>query len=392
MATITILNHGTSNASGDDLVITRLKSLMHGVKNGSWRLNTGVGTIAQAMDRHYAPGWNTVGGILWAKGLNKNVEDSVTFVKVHCNHSGAANVQVNLAGHSRGSMTALKIAHRLQEEAETIGCRVNLFLIDPVPGNLGWVNSGMYKKIAIAGNVQNAYMILAENERRNAFKPYVDQMFLQDMATHQMDTIPGNHGGINALGAKKHQSADIVLHHAVTFLSEHGTAFTGAGAVTKTDPQLVELYAAIMLQFQEYKHQGRARKNLAFHVAVGGVSKGDRKLQVHNPNKYVGPLNVPNLEKNKFDSTPMLGMQQQVPSLEGLSKQSRFFANHDHKRVFRVVAPRASRYIEQLETNVNRQTLVDMVFDAQVDREVEGMGASGRSHYLRWKDALMGQG
>ena len=27
MPTITILNHGTSNASGDDLVITRLKSL-----------------------------------------------------------------------------------------------------------------------------------------------------------------------------------------------------------------------------------------------------------------------------------------------------------------------------------------------------------------------------
>lgn len=392
MPTITILNHGTSNSSDEDIVISRLKTLMDGVKNGSWKINTGVGTLAQAWDRHYMPGWNTIGGIVWAKGLSKNVEDSVAWVRMHCENSGgAANVRVNLAGHSRGSMTALKIAHRLQDDPGTMGCTANLFLIDPVPGNLGWVNAGMYKDIAIKGKIANAYMFLAESERRNAFKPYVDKMFLQGLATHRVDTIPGNHGGINALGAKKHQAADIVLHHAVKFLSKHGTPFVGGDAVRKTKTELVDLYAAIMLQFQDYKHQGRTRKNLVFQVAAGGVSSGDRKVQVHNEDKKIGMFKTfRGLEKDKFDSKPLKGMTEQAAS-----KTSRFFANADHKRVFRHLHGTLCGNIELVEQANSPDGLAAardaMSNDAAFVARVMAMGVPAREHFWNWYVQVGGQ-
>ncbi|HTN74988.1 MAG TPA: hypothetical protein VL096_07065 [Pirellulaceae bacterium] len=401
MPTITILNHGTMNASGDELVITKLKEIMVGIRGGSrhdngtatWMLNTGVGSFAQAMDRGYMAGWNSIGGIFWAKGLNKNVEESLAFIKQRVVGHQPDNVTVNLAGHSRGSMTALKIAHGLQEDNSTRGCRVNLFLIDPVPGNLGWVNSGMYKNIAVSGNVKNAYMILAESERRNAFRPYIDKCFLYDMPTHRMDTIPGNHGGINEVSHKKHsESAKIVLHHAVTFLEEHGTPLNGNGGAMKQNPaQLLELYGAIMLKFQKYKNQGAASANLAF-FATGGTSRGDRKLQVHNSSKKVGLLNVPNLEKNKFDGKEMKGMQQHVSSLSGLSRESRYFANYDHKRIFRQELPAASHHIERLESSYNQKAYNAMMSDAAFLNELAKLGAQGQMHFLSWRSQIAGEG
>ena len=388
--TITILNHGTMNSSGDDLVISRLKHHMVGLRGGTWMLNTGVGTFAQAMDRKYLPGWNALGGTFWAKGINKNVDDSVAFVKAHCARHGAGMVQVNMAGHSRGSMTALKIAHALQTDDDTKGCDVNLFLIDPVPGNLGWVNSGMYKDIAIAGNVKHAYMILAESERRNAFRPYVDKAFLYDMPTHRMDTVPGNHGGINELDADgHHESADVVLHHAVKFLFEHGTDFNNGGQALRSTAQLLELYATIMLTFQKYKKQGHASKNLMYEL-IGGVATGDRTVQVHNANKKAGWANVPGLEKNKFDGKAMRGMRQHVPSLAGLSKESRFFANHDHKTLFRAAFPSASAFIEKLEMGGDAQTAGAMVADPVFRSDREKMGDQGRAHLLSWMQYLSG--
>lgn len=388
--TITILNHGTMNSSGDDLVISRLKSHMVGLRGGTWMLNTGVGTFAQAMDRHYLPGWNALGGTFWAKGINKNVDESVAFVKEHCKRNGAAMTQVNMAGHSRGSMTALKIAHALQKDDDTKGCDVNLFLIDPVPGNLGWVNSGMYKDIAISGNVKNAYMILAESERRNAFRPYVDKAFLYDMPTHRMDTIPGNHGGINELEADgHHESADVVLHHAVKFLFEHGTDFNNGGQALQSTGQLLELYATIMVTFQKYKKQGHASRNLEYSL-FGGMAKGDRKVQVQHRDKKVGWANVPGLEKNEFDGKAMKGMAQQVPSLAGLSRESRFFANHDHKSLFRVGYPSASAFIEKLEMGGNPQTFGAMVSDAGFRSDRDRMGERGLAHLLGWMQYASG--
>jgi hypothetical protein len=386
MPSVTILNHGTFNAEHEDIVISRLGKLLFGTRNKQWMLNTGVGTLGQAKDRHYLPGWNTLGGIFWAKGLDKNVEDAVTFVKGHCQNTvngAAATLKVNIAGHSRGSMTALKIAVRLREEEETKDCPVNLFLIDPVPGNLGWINAGMYKGIAIdRANVKHAYMILAESERRGAFKPYVDQTFLANEPTHYMDTIPGDHGGINASGAGKHESADVVLHHAVTFLREHGTGFKDTTGVLKNKAELLELYAGIMLKFLRYQKQG------------GATATSDRKLQVYNRHKKVGIWNKGGLEKNKFDGRSMRGMGTTVEALSGLqvAPEARFFANHDHKLILRDLHGGLCAQIERIEqanAGDRRAELRDeMCDDAAFHARYMAMGLDAREHFARWLNQL----
>jgi hypothetical protein len=384
--TITILNHGTLNSNEDELVIEKLDYLLSptGPKGGDWMANTGVGSSEQAGDRNYLPGWNTFGGIVWAKGLNKNVEDGVAFVKKHCALHGANNVNVNMAGHSRGSMTALKIANALQEDGDTKGCEVNLFLIDPVPGNLGWINAGMYKNIAIKGNVKNAYMLLAETERRNAFRAYVDKMFLSSLPTHRMDTVPGNHGGINELNPESglHESADVVLHHAVTFLQTHGTVFHKPGRVTKTPEELSELYATIMLDFQRYKAQGHEIGN---HILQGGVAKGDRVVQVEN--KDVHPLlKLRHLAKDKVHGVGMTTLPH--AALSGLNKATRFFANQDHKAQFRVTFPSAYNYIEKLETGATREVHNAMLTDPAARSDRNRMGEKGQQHLGRWHEQL----
>jgi hypothetical protein len=383
--TITILNHGTMNSNEDNLVIEKLDYLLAptGPKGGNWMANTGVGTSEQAGDRNYLPGWNALGGTFWAKGLNKNVDDGVDFVKKHCALHGANNMNVNMAGHSRGSMTALKIAHALQEDPDTDGCEVNLFLIDPVPGNLGWINAGMYKNIAIQGNVKNAYMLLAETERRNAFRAYVDKKFLDALPTHRMDTVPGNHGGINELNPNGlHESADVVLHHAVTFLQTHGTVFHKPGRVTKTAEELSELYATIMLDFQKYKKQGHTIDN---HFGQGGVARGDRTVQVENKN-VSSWLKPRHLAKDKVHGVGMTTLPH--AALAGLNKATRFFANQDHKSQFRVTFPSAFNYIEKLETGATRQKLDAMLTDPAFYSDRDRMGEKGQQHLASWQRQL----
>ena len=389
--TITILNHGTMNSNDDDLVITALHNRLWptGPRGRDWMLNTGVGTYAQAGDRGYLPGWNAIGGTLWAKGINKAVDESVDFVKKHCAVYGAAQMNVNMAGHSRGSMTALKIAYALQQDDDTKGCDVNLFLIDPVPGNLGYVNAGMYKDIAIQSNVKNAYMLLAETERRNAFRAYVDQKFLDALPTHRMDTVPGNHGGINELSPKgRHEAADVVLHHAVTFLTKHGTVFHKPGRVTKTPEQLTELYATIMLEFQKYKKQGSKLENLVFNVQ-GGVASGDRMVQHAMPYKGGYHAEQRGLAKDKVGGVRMTTLKHQASSLDGLNKETRFFANYDHKSLFRIAFPSASNYIEKLESCGTRQKLDLMLTDPAFYSDRDRMGEKGQEHLASWQKQLL---
>jgi hypothetical protein len=387
--TITILNHGTMNSNDDDLVITALDYRLSptGPSGRDWMANAGVGTYAQAGDRDYLPGWNAIGGTFWAKGINKAVDESVAFVRKHCAVYGADRMNVNMAGHSRGSMTALKIAYALQQDDETKGCDVNLFLIDPVPGNLGWVNAGMYKDIAIQGNVKHAYMLLAETERRNAFRAYVDRKFLDSLPTHRMDTVPGNHGGINELNPDGlHEAADVVLHHAVTFLKRHGTVFHNPDRVTKTPEQLSELYATIMLDFQKYKKQGGKLQNTIYNV-MGGVASGDRTVQKAMPNKPANWLvQQRGLAKDKVGGVGMTTMQHE--SLAGLNKETRFFANLDHKAQFRVTFPSACGYIEKLETGGTRQQLDLMLTDPAFYSDRDRMGENGRQHLAGWQRQL----
>jgi hypothetical protein len=358
MPVLTILTHGTCNASsgkilGDPgLVISRLEQWMVGAAGGQdtqWMINQGVGTWLLNKEQKTMPGWTLIGGIVWGKGIEEQVEAAIKFVKPWVKKYGANNVTVNLAGHSRGSITCMKIAHHLQEKNETKGCPVNMFLIDPVPGNMGCLNNGVYRKIAIEGNVKKSYMILAENERRNSFRAVIDNVFLQNMPQHQMDTIPGNHGGINETGAVDNESANVVLHHAVKFLVARGSEFNhGAATAIKTQNELLELYAQLMLKYQSYEAQGSRKNNTPFRFVGGVSSAGDRNVETkvkENRSLRIG-RNIPFLEKNKYRGQGMKGLN---GNLGALKNGFRFFANFHHRQIFGVAYPNAFQYVKDLE-------------------------------------------
>ena len=145
MRVITILSHGTANSTnrstsgGSELVISKLARLLAGQDGADWILNEGAGTKElrrQGIDS---------GGFMGAaagEGVQANVDKSVDFVKRQLKRfsggiGSSRGIAINLAGHSRGSITCYKIANALLNDADPAvrALPVNIFAIDPVPGN-----------------------------------------------------------------------------------------------------------------------------------------------------------------------------------------------------------------------------------------------------------------
>src|SRR5207344_1666419 len=105
---------------------------------------------------------------------------------------------------------------------------VNIFAIDPVPGNTGSMNKESYDRIALGNNVDNSFLMLAESEHRQTFRPYIDALYSKGgNQKNQFDTMPGTHGGINELKGSEGEAAALVLSRALRFLRDNGTSFNG---------------------------------------------------------------------------------------------------------------------------------------------------------------------
>lgn len=386
MPVLTILNHGTMNSSKGDktLVITKLESLLGGKSGtGDWMINQGAGTWQLSMQRLMShgdlPGWQTVGGIVWGKGVDENVEKSYKWVCHKIGSSQPGTFTVNLAGHSRGSITCFKIANRLHNSDKTKGCRVNIFAIDPVAGNLGMINSGVYKDIVLQSNINSAYMFLAETERRLNFRPYIDKKFIEGLPEHRMDTIPGNHGGINELKAtRRHESGDVVLHHAIKFLRANGTQFTDSVELrvrSKGHGELLVLYATIMDHFMEYKNQDKKESGI----------KEKEDLRVYNLRKESAEnvresLSRGFLEKNKF------GGHYGSNGL-GRPRPSRFFANLDHEDLFKQHYGATYEFLieaQMLQGDALMNKIGEMVDDQNFQRNLSSMDKAVAGNLKNW--------
>jgi hypothetical protein len=266
MSVLTILCHGTDNSrdtntsSGHTLVISKIAELLQGVEGTDWLLLEGAGTEKL---REQGVDSNWTAGVFWGAGVQANVDKAVKFatdasrnavpeVERVGNRIRFTGTTVNLAGHSRGSITCYKIAHALRKFP---GIKVNIFAIDPVPGNNGRINKEMHDHIKLGDNVANSFLMLAESEHRLNFRPYVDALYCIDRKEHKFDTIPGTHGGINELGGDQHEAADIVLSRAVKFLKKQGSRFTPSGEESSIlgDSEVLRLYALMMMRIKQYK-------------------------------------------------------------------------------------------------------------------------------------------
>jgi len=352
MPAITILNHGTANSTnratseGSELVISRIGNLLGGVEGRDWILNEGAGTDELAHQRGISPSLGkTIAGIAKGDGVEANVAKSVNFVRDAVQARGP--LTVNLAGHSRGSITCYKIASELQDWMPNL--TVNIFAIDPVPGNNGTINEEMHERIALRGNVQHSFLMLAESEHRLNFRPYVDQIYSAEKSAkgHKFDTMPGTHGGINMLTGNEREAAALVLSRALRFLQKHGSQFRlGVANSILDDISTLRKYSELMLRIKRYNAHATVNPLKSFKNAMGNLATTSFNIDKHRIVNVAGPKEtwgtagheVPLPHSAGRSDHHGLGMNAAL-TLMGLSnphsqRANRFFANKEHEKLF----------------------------------------------------------
>jgi hypothetical protein len=367
MAVITILSHGTANStnretsSGHELVISKISRLLFGEEGVDWILNEGAGTAELRHQHGISGNWfekksRDMMGIAAGEGVEANVATACRFVRDRLNDTRA--LTVNLAGHSRGSITCYKIANQL---LQTYGNNVpvNIFAIDPVPGNNGRINAEMYSHIALGPNVSHSFLMLAESEHRLNFRPYVDEVYLGTSREHKFDTIPGTHGGINELGGSESEAADLVLSRALRFLKKNGSFLKSeADRLILDDAGALRQYSSLMMRLSEYKC------NASVNPFKGGID-GLKNLAMSTLN--VDKHRVVNVARG----TPVddrgradhhgLGMSQALGSMGVFEPHAqrpvRFFANKEHEKLFEKRYPTIKHAIRNLEGSGSQQNV-----------------------------------
>lgn len=397
---VTILCHGTDNSTdvatsgGNTLVISRITELLAGTEGKDWMLMEGAGT-QRLRDQNVDASW--AGGVFKGSGVEENVERARKFIEKESRASFKAQdgkpgnrvqMTVNLAGHSRGSITCYKIAHALRNDP---GVKINIFAIDPVPGNNGGINKEMHKHLTLGQNVVNSFLLLAESEHRLNFRPYVDALYCLNWPEHGFDTIPGTHGGINELTGQEHEAADIVLSRALKFLKDNGsTLLQHADHEILDEQQLLDRYSAMMLRIKEYKKHAslnlfKARSWDEFKSAAGNLGTSSLNVDKHRIANVAGDKLTWGGEEPKglIDSvkvrvkqaigehlpTPKgrsahhgLNMSEAIRRMSGdkahAKRTNRYFANQQHEKIFRAAYTGTFTALNNVERSADKELLL----------------------------------
>ena len=156
------------------------------------------------------------------------------------------NIEINLTGFSRGSVTCIHIANMLKEKLLAIEERMhagdkklltqlrkinlNMFLLDPV--------AGLKDKSAINGrvipdNVKNCVAMLQKDERRREFKPQdMSRIIIASPEKTKVSMLPmyGNHSDVIKIQGKERKvgmesGPKLAWYSLYQFLTQHGTKF-----------------------------------------------------------------------------------------------------------------------------------------------------------------------
>jgi hypothetical protein len=373
MSVVTILCHGTMNStnratsSGSELVISKLSALLAGDEGKDWILNEGAGSkellkrlgISGALNKFVSAKM----GIAAGEGVEANVDVSVSFVKyVNTDPERVGPLTVNLAGHSRGSITCYKIASALFEWNPNL--RVNIFAIDPVPGNNGALNQGMYEQIAVRGNVQSSFLMLAESEHRLNFRPYIDDIYSEQRNAkgHKFDTIPGTHGGINELTGSESEAAAIVLDRSLRFLIKRGSLFKDEVArFVLDDVAKLRLYSKLMMRIKRYKAHASVNPFKTGISGLGNLLMSSANVDRHRIVNVAGSKQTWGTAGHQATGADTrgradhhgMGMNAALDKMgvkdPHAGRTNRFFANKEHQKLFKQQHPAFINQLENLE-------------------------------------------
>jgi hypothetical protein len=362
MKFLTVLNHGTCNSTntdtsdGNELVITKIMTLLQEFDQSL--LNQGAGT-KELRDTGVVSG--DMQGIFNGQGVEENVLRSLAWIRQKKQES-AEEITVNLVGHSRGSITCYKIAHKMGKSIDLNRVRVNIFAIDPVPGNTGNFitrNGANYENIVLGTNVKegNSFLMLAESEHRVVFRAYVDALYADVLGNHEFDTIPGTHGGINMLLGYEREAASLVLSRALVFLRTHGSTLKPkADAFMLSDDKRLELYRKLMERVYKYEAHASVnpfRKNTnswesVKNLAFSGFQVDKHRIVNVNHAKAVfamrkdpdRPADQPPQKRKNFHGLKLRDAVDRTAELSDsdfvyATRAQRFFCNREHEALFR---------------------------------------------------------
>ena len=250
-------------------------------------------------------------GSFFAAGVDQNVEDACWHVVIeYAEHYRKHNLQINMCGWSRGAVTCFKIANILSqcEDDDIKRIPIRIFAIDPVPGSASIPNWHMWKNIKLTDNVEYAFTILAEYDRRRIFVPVLHKKMWDRSNPDQWsyDTIPGNHAGIVEPKGEYRAASDLVRSWAKRFLMRHETTFDDEN--TLSDRETLERYAQIMIELGGYKSLGK-------RIPLYGLFGQRRPRFESGRGKKIETFRFPGKEAKHLQTR-------------------RFFANHDHAMVF----------------------------------------------------------
>jgi hypothetical protein len=401
MTVLTILNQGTYNSTnvntseGYVLVISRLAQLIHGAQDFDWMLNEGAGTKELRHQQGVSGSAVRSGsfkGLMGGEGVEENVERAVEFVERRLKQIND-QVTVNLAGHSRGSVTCYKIARALRDDPspKLSKLKLNIFAIDPVPGNTGFLSKENFKNIALGGNVENSFLMLAESEHRLIFRPYVDALYSVGLPNHRFDTVPGTHGGINMLDGPEKESAAIVLSHALEFLMENGTQFNEreVSACKLSDEEKLELYSSMMMRIRKYKWRASMWNLAEANLFTGGIQVDKHRIaNVYGPKDEWAWQGDQNARRRTKKDHHGLNLGEAIGRMTGdaahASRAHRFFANREHEELFAQTYPgafEAARALERKGVTKDDKATLRKVLSTHCNASRDAMSGSVREHF-----------
>ncbi len=372
MTVITILSHGTANSTnratsgGSELVISKIATLLAGVDGTDWILNEGAGT-KELRDQGRISG--SLAGVARGEGVEGNVGRSMRFIREV--RRTDPHLTVNLAGHSRGSITCYKLAYDMLQEFGT-DVPVNIFAIDPVPGNNGALNAENYKHLALGANVRSSYLLLAESEHRLNFRPYVDELYSIGKKGHKFDTIPGTHGGINELTGSQSEAAALVLSRALRFLKKNGTTFGGeAVRFILDDPGTLRMYSKLMMRIKKYKADASVNPFKSGLTGLTNLAMSSFNVDKHRIANVAGPKadwgtspqavtdrgadTRTRTDHHGMNLSTALGRMGDDPA--HAQRPNRFFANKEHEKLFGQQYPAFFGGVRSLERSGEPQSV-----------------------------------
>ena len=201
-----------------------------------------------------------VRGKVLGTGWNDNVYRATWMLSHLIFERGQSIDTVNMVGWSRGGVTCLKIANKLNEVFPDI--KVNIFAADPVPGLFDPRGQGT-DTYQVPPNVKNYMATLALHDFRKTFRPTdrevlellpganPNMVFLPLPGTHSEVVIPPTAEKIRKFPERgKMRSAEISIRLAFKFLEKFGTPFQSGkpSLVHGLSPaDLTELYQEVCM-------------------------------------------------------------------------------------------------------------------------------------------------